>query len=200
VADEVPSSTRHHIALVGLSGTGKTSVAPLLALRRHLAVVDLDLEIGRRAGRTAAELLEEEGEDAFRDAESAELERALRGPAAVIATGGGVVLRPANRERLRRGAAVVWLSGDPDALAARVVHSHQRRPLLGDDPATALRRLAAERDPLYLEVADVVVPVDDLTPDGIADRLDLELSPSPHTSDADDGTRSGTTRMASGPT
>ncbi len=172
---DAPSGPRGHIVLVGLSGTGKTTVAPLLARRRDVAVVDLDTEVERRAGRTAAEVFAEDGEDAFRDLESDELDRALGGPAAVIATGGGVVVRAGNRDRLRGGAAVVWLHAAPDDLAARLVHARQRRPLLGDDPATALRRLAGERDPLYREVADLVVEVGGRPPEAIADQLDREL-------------------------
>ena len=166
---------RSHVALVGLSGTGKTTVAPMLARARGLRVVDLDRELEQRAGRDAATVFAEDGEEAFRDLESDELRRALDGPPAVIATGGGVVVRPANRQLLRERSRVVWLRADPEELVGRVAGSRQERPLLGGDAATALRRLARERDPLYREVADLVVEVGGRAPATVAEQLDREL-------------------------
>ena len=170
----VPSH-RPHIALVGLSGTGKTTLAPLLAGRRHLAVVDLDREIEQRAGATAAALFAERGEEEFRDLESEVLRAALDGPPAVIATGGGVVVRPGNRSLLALRSTVVWLRADVESLVARLRGSPQDRPLLAGDPATALRRLARERDPLYEEVADLVVDAASDPAAAIAELVDREL-------------------------
>src|SRR5262249_55941383 len=147
------------IALVGLSGTGKSSVAPVLARRLGLGFVDVDREVEASAGASAGEVFADRGEDAFRDLEAAALTDAGDAGPSVIATGGGAVLRPANRALLGR-CRVVWLTAAPDVLVERLARSPQARPLLADDPGSALRRLAGERDPLYREVADLVVDVE----------------------------------------
>ncbi len=146
-----------HIVLVGLPGTGKSTLAANLAERLGLPSVDTDRMVERRRGATVAEVFEREGEAAFREVESEMLAEVLAGPASVVATGGGAVLAAGNRRLLRERATVVWLRADPDELERRVVASPESRPLLRDDPAAALRRLAVERDPLYREVADLVV-------------------------------------------
>jgi shikimate kinase len=164
------------VALVGLSGTGKSTVAPLLARRFGLAAVDLDRAVEAATGRTVAEVFAERGEPAFRDLESAELRRALDGPPAVLATGGGVVVRDANRSLLRARCRVVWLRGDPAELAGRLAGTDEERPVLAVDPVATLHRLAAEREAAYREVADLVVDIDGLGPDEVADRIAGGLS------------------------
>jgi shikimate kinase len=169
------ATDRSHIALVGLSGTGKSTVGPLLARRRGLVAVDVDRSIAQAAGTTVAALFDELGEEGFRDLEARVLGDALDGAPAVIATGGGAVLRPENRTRLARQARTVWLRADLEVLVERLGRSRERRPLLADDAATALRRIAAEREPLYREVADLVVDVGTEGPAEIAERVDREL-------------------------
>ena len=169
------ATDRSHIALVGLSGTGKSTVAPLLARRRGLVVVDVDRSVEQAAGTTVSAVFGELGEDAFRDLEARVLADALDGAPAVIATGGGAVVRPENRARLARQATTVWLRADLDVLVERLRRSRERRPLLAGDAATALRRIAAEREPLYREVADLVIDVGAEGPAEIAERLDREL-------------------------
>jgi shikimate kinase len=149
------------IVLVGMMATGKTSVARQMARRLGRRVYDSDAMITARTGRTVAQLFEAGGEPAFRELETAVLDEALDAdPPGVVAAAGGVVLSPANRDRLRAlsrsGGVVVWLTADPAVLAARV-HPGDHRPLLADDPAGTLARLSAERGPLYAEVADRTV-------------------------------------------
>jgi shikimate kinase len=172
----VGTPVRNHIALVGLSGTGKTTIAPLLAERRGMAWVDLDAVIETERGMTAAELFASDGEDSFRDLEARLLAATLDGPPCVVATGGGAVVRPANRLLLEQRCRVVWLRADPGVLARRVGESDQDRPLLAGDAATALRALGREREPLYREVADLVVDVDAASPAELARAVDQELS------------------------
>ncbi|HNE37300.1 MAG TPA: shikimate kinase [Microthrixaceae bacterium] len=167
-----PTGPLTHLVLVGLSGTGKSTVAPLLAERRGVVAVDLDRLLEQRFGRPVAQVFLEDGEPEFRRAEAELLAEVLVGPPAVIATGGGAVLDPESRRRLADAAFVVWLSAPIDLLVRHLSDVAERRPLLADDPATALRAMAAERDPLYREVADLVVDVEGRSPEEIADVVD----------------------------
>ena len=150
-----------HLVLIGMMGSGKTTVGRRVAARLGRRLYDSDAEVEARTGRTVREIFENDGEAAFRVEEARALADALADPEpVVVAAAGGVVLDPRNRERLRQAGTVVWLDARPDALARRV-STGAHRPLLGDDPLTALRRLDSERRPLYGEVADHVVPVED---------------------------------------
>ncbi len=165
------SRADRHIALVGLSGSGKSTLAPLLASRLggHIAV-DLDKLVVERFGRPVDEIFAEEGEGAFREAETEALIEALDGPPAVIATGGGVVLDPGNRQMLR-GARVVWLDAHPDHLQQRLAGTTEARPLLEGDPGFALTRLHEERAALYAQVADLTIDVEGAASVDIADEI-----------------------------
>ncbi|HZB72502.1 MAG TPA: shikimate kinase [Acidimicrobiales bacterium] len=150
---------RSHLVLVGMMGSGKTTVGRRVAARLGRRLRDSDAEVEARTGRTVREIFETDGEPAFRAEEARALAEALDDPEpAVVAAAGGVVLDPANRDRLRARGTVVWLDASPEDLARRV-GSRNHRPLLGDDPLAALRRLDRERRALYEEVADHVVPV-----------------------------------------
>jgi shikimate kinase len=159
------------VVLIGMMGTGKTTVGRLVADRLGRAFVDTDREVEARTGRTVAAIFAEEGEAVFRRWESLVLREVLarRGPR-VVAVAGGAVGDAANRALLAGAGVTVWLRADPTVLVERV-RSGTHRPLLADDPAGALRRLADERAPWYAEVADVVVDVDALHPDAVADAV-----------------------------
>ena len=143
------------LVLVGLPGSGKSSVGRRLAARHGARFVDLDATIEATAGRTIPELFEAEGEAGFRARERAAvaaLGQPDRAPELrrVIATGGGTVVDPANRWALYRGRRAVWLSGPPEILAQRLRNSPHPRPLLhGRDPVGAIRELAADRERFY---------------------------------------------------
>ena len=151
---------RRHIVLVGLMGSGKTTVGKKLArlIGRHF--VDADVELEARSGRSVADWFTD-GEDGFRTAEADLLSALLAEPAPlVIGSGGGVVVLPEIRARLRgTGVAVVYLHGTPAFLASRA-QAKPHRPLLADaDPVEVFERLYRERDGWYREVADVVIEV-----------------------------------------
>jgi shikimate kinase len=154
----VPSRSAHSlISLVGLPGSGKSTVGRQLARRLNLPFQDSDHVIEQRAGCSIRDFFSREGEAAFRDVEEAVIRELTQGPAAVLATGGGTVLRPANRQRLREAGSVIYLRSTPEEVFRRVRHD-ARRPLLQvEDPMQRLRDLYDERDPLYRETAHFVV-------------------------------------------
>jgi shikimate kinase len=144
------------IALVGLPGSGKSTVGRHLARRLGLDFFDSDHVIEQRIGCSIRSFFEREGEAAFRDVEQ-EVIRELCGKDGVIATGGGAVLRAANREQLRASGHVVYLRSTPEDVFRRVKHDKGRPLLQVADPMQRLRELYAERDPLYRETAHFVI-------------------------------------------
>ncbi len=141
-----------------MPGCGKSTIGRQLARTRQLPFLDADHEVERFLGCSIREFFEREGEAAFRDVEQRVLGEllAVQQPR-VIATGGGVVLRPANRELLKQSATVVYLRTPADDLARRLSRDTQRPLLQVADPRQRLRELYAVRDPLYREVAHIVV-------------------------------------------
>ncbi len=161
-----------HLVLVGLMGSGKTTVARIAAERLGRQVIDSDAVIENATGRTVREIFADDGEDAFRSLETAALLDALANPVpAVIAAAGGVVLREQNREALKQSnARVVWLCATPEVLVARAT-SGCHRPLLDDDPEGTLQRMHAQREELYREVADAIVLVDQRSPNEVVEAV-----------------------------
>jgi len=150
------------IALVGLSGVGKSSVGRQLAARLGWPLLDTDALIVETAERTIAQIFADSGEPRFRDLESAALQRAFAITPCIVSTGGGVVLRAENRALLRAHAFVVWLDAPTETLVARLLAHDEARPLIGgDDPAARLDALRAARAGLYGEVAHARVAAGD---------------------------------------
>lgn len=145
-----------NISLVGLPGSGKSTVGRQLARRLELSFIDSDHVIEQRLGCSIREYFEREGEERFRDIEEAVLDELSQQPG-VLATGGGAVLRPANREHLRTRGKVVYLKSSPEELLRRLRHDTQRPLLQVADPLKRLRELYAVRDPLYRETAHFVI-------------------------------------------
>ena len=166
-----------HVVLIGMMGSGKSTVGEVVASRLGAAFIDSDDQVERATGRTVREIFESDGEAAFRRLETEALAAALATPErAVIAAAGGVVLDRANRELLRSADTVVWLRARPDELVGRVGAS-DHRPLLGDDALGVLRQLDTDRAPLYGEVADAVVDVDGLDLLDVVERVLAAVSP-----------------------
>jgi shikimate kinase len=159
--------------LIGMMGSGKTTVGRQVAARLGWSYLDSDEQVCARTGRTVREIFETDGEAAFRAEESAVLAAAAADPdtPTVVAVAGGAVLDPANRALLRGTGAVVWLDASPEVLVGRVNAGGDHRPLLGDDAPAALARLDHQRRPLYEQLADLVVDVSRREPAAIVDQV-----------------------------
>jgi shikimate kinase len=167
-----------NIVLIGLMGSGKSAVGRLLAERLGRPFIDTDAAVEAEAGRTIPEIFADEGEQGFREREAAVIARIAGQDGLVVATGGGAVLRPANRQALRQGGWVVWLDAPPEALYERArAQGIAGRPLLaGPDPLAKLRSLAAERAAIYSEAAHLRIETGGRTPAEVADAILAALS------------------------
>jgi shikimate kinase len=177
---DLPAKT---LILIGYRGSGKTTVARELARRLGWDAIDLDDEIERAAGKSIADVFAQDGEAAFRDLEAAALDRCLTHERMILATGGGIVLREANRLKLhdvrRRGARVVWLRASPETTQRRMAADSgtaSRRPNL--TPLGGLREiveLLAQRTPLYQDCARLTVDTEGKTAEQVAEEIILTL-------------------------
>lgn len=140
-----------------MPGAGKTTVGRQLARRTQRLFVDADQEIEARTGVRIPLIFDIEGEQGFRDRESKVIADLSNESDLIVATGGGAVLRPENRVALRQGGTVVYLHAVPRLLYERTRLDPNRPLLQVSDPLRKLEELFAERDPLYREVADIVV-------------------------------------------
>ena len=145
------------IALIGMPGGGKSTVGRQLAKCLDLKFTDTDALIEQRIRQSIRSFFEREGEERFRDLEQDIIDELTAASDGVLATGGGVVLREANRRHLRDRSTVVYLRSTPEELARRLRHDTQRPLLQVADPLARLRQLYEERDPLYRETAHFVI-------------------------------------------
>jgi shikimate kinase len=171
------------IALIGYRGTGKSTVARELAQRLDWQWVDADEQLEARAGCSIAEIFAKEGEGAFRELESLLLVELLGRPDAVLATGGGVVLREENRQALERADLVVWLKATVETICRRMAEdttTAARRPnLTTQGGAAEVARLLAEREPFYRQCAQFEVDTEGHSAAEIATLILLNLPRAP---------------------
>ncbi len=163
-----------HLVLVGMMGSGKTTVGTELARRIGCPFVDVDEQIELRQGRSIPQIFDEDGEGAFRLIERSVLAQVLAcQEPSVVAVGGGAVLDSANRELMRDRGTVIWLRATPEVLCHRVGDG-VGRPLLecaGGEVGSRIEELAAAREAAYHQAAHDVVNVDHLTVDEVSDLL-----------------------------
>ncbi|RPH70902.1 MAG: chorismate synthase [Myxococcaceae bacterium] len=159
-----------HVWLVGPMGSGKTEAGRRLAVLLGLPFVDLDAIVEERAGRSVAELFRAEGEPRFRALEAEAVGSAAKGPAAVVGTGGGVVLGDGAWRAMRSSGVVLGLTARKETLLARLAAQTGHRPLLAGEACAALGRLLGERRHLYRR-ADLTLDTEGLSPDGVAGAL-----------------------------
>ena len=145
------------ISLVGLPGSGKSTVGRYLARRLDVPFFDCDFEVERQIGCSIRDYFERSGEESFRDVEGSVVRALTLLPAGVISTGGGVVGRAVNREFLSASSHVIYLHSTPDEVFRRLRHDLSRPLLQVADPMGRLRDMYAVRDPLYRQVAHLVI-------------------------------------------
>ncbi|KMM79637.1 shikimate kinase AroK [Pseudomonas deceptionensis] len=153
-----------NLILVGPMGAGKSTIGRLLAKELHLPFKDSDKEIEVRTGANIPWIFDKEGEPGFRDRETAMIVELCHENGIVLATGGGAVMRPENRLALRNGGRVVYLHASIEQQVARTSRDRNRPLLRNANPEKILRDLLAIRDPLYREIADLVVETDERPP------------------------------------
>jgi shikimate kinase len=169
----MPSLRR--VFLVGPMGAGKTTIGKFLAEHLKLNFADTDSEIELRTGADIPWIFDVEGEEGFRDREEQVIEEMTLWDDVVLATGGGVVLRPENRRALAGRGFVIYLYATVDEQVRRTRRDRKRPLLQKGDPEEVLRSLMAERDPLYREIADHIIDTDACSPRNVAQRLVREL-------------------------
>jgi len=176
-----------NLFLIGLMGAGKTTIGRLLARHRGQEFIDTDHAIEACCGVSIATIFEIEGEAGFRKREVAKIDELSQRHGVVLATGGGAVLDPVNRDHLRTRGTVVYLSCAPEELYLRTRHDRNRPLLQTEDPLARLVALHQQRHPLYLETADLVLESGRQSAHCLVRKLEAALAesgghPSPSTS------------------
>ncbi|MGB9692528.1 MAG: shikimate kinase, partial [Candidatus Sumerlaeaceae bacterium] len=164
-----------NVVLIGMMGSGKTSIGRDLAKKTGMEFIDLDELIERRANMTIPAIFQTRGEAYFRQLESEVLEEIMSARHSVIATGGGVILSAENRQRLRELGLVVWLDAPAEVLLERIGDDPNRPLLSRSQPLKKLTQLLHERRDLYAETSDIHLDTTDHTTDEIVERIIEEL-------------------------
>lgn len=177
-ADRLSTTTRmlQNIFLVGLMGAGKTSVGKMLSKRLNKTFYDSDQEIERVTGVKIPVIFEIEGEQGFRARESKMLSELVCGDNIVLATGGGAVISEQNRRLLAAHGTVIYLRATANDLWRRTRHDKSRPLLQTGDPLERLQELLAQRDPLYREVADIIIDTGSQSLGNLASRIEQQLA------------------------
>lgn len=167
------------IALIGYRGTGKTTVAQLLAKHLQQDWIDADVELEERAGKTIAEIFQESGEAGFREIESEVVADLCQREKLVIALGGGAILRESNRSCMAKCRAVVWLKASVETISERILGdptTAERRPnLTNHGGRTEIEEMLVQREPIYRACATLEVDTDNKAPAEIAEEIAAAL-------------------------
>ena len=163
------------ISLIGLPGSGKTTVGRQLSRRLRVPFLDSDAVVEQQLGCSIREFFEREGEARFRDIEAGVINELTQKEAGVLSTGGGAVLRPQNREHLRARTQVIYLNSSPDELFRRLRHDKNRPLLQVADPLGRLRELHTQRHPLYRETAHFHVDTGRPSVAGLVNMIMMQL-------------------------
>ena len=168
---------KENIVLIGFMGCGKTTVGIRLSYRLKRPVEDTDKRIEREQGMTVSEIFASRGEETFRKLETQLLECMCREETfRIVATGGGLPMRPENRSLLKKLGPVVYLRVQPETVYERLKEDTTRPLLRGEDPMGRIRSMLEQRHPVYQQTADLVVDVDGLTVDEIVEKIECWLA------------------------
>ncbi len=165
-----------NLFLIGLMGAGKTTVGKLLARHLNKQFIDSDHEIEKKTGVKINVIFELEGEDGFRTREEAIVDELTHQQGIVLATGGGVVLREANRLTLRSRGTVVYLRANAEDLWRRTRHDRNRPLLQTENPRARLQELLLQRDPLYRETAHLIMDTGEQNVQKLVRQLEQQLA------------------------
>ena len=166
--NDASSQPRQNLILIGFMGTGKSSVGKRIAASLGFRFVDTDAMVVEAAGKVISDIFADEGEEHFRDLETAALREAAQSGNQVIATGGGIILREENRDVLARAGHVVWLKCDPETILARVSRNTARPLVQTENPLETIRNLLGQREAFYRAAASEEVNTSELTLDETA--------------------------------
>lgn len=164
-----------NIALIGFMGSGKSTVARMIAGLAGMAVIDIDKTVEEKAGLSIAELFDRDGEEAFRMMERAEVQKLWKVSRAVVSAGGGTLLNKRNRRTIRSTSVPVWLWADAKTLLARIGDTGTRPLLHGQDPGDRVKSLLDERRFFYASTADFLINTEGKRPEEIAERIWNEI-------------------------
>ncbi|MCM2129712.1 shikimate kinase AroK [Larsenimonas rhizosphaerae] len=164
-----------NIFLIGPMGTGKSTIGRLLAAELRRVFYDSDHEIERRCGCNIPWIFDVEGESGFRDRETRTIDRLTRHRGVVMATGGGAIIREANRRMLQERGTVIYLHASLEQLVKRTSRDRNRPLLQCEDPAARLRELMAQRESLYLETADLIVSTERRSPRSVINTIKRDV-------------------------
>jgi len=165
-----------NIFLIGMMGAGKTTVGKFLAQYMLKTFVDSDDEIQRRTGVTIPHIFDIEGESGFRRREASVIQDLVKRDNMVLATGGGVILSEQNRNELLGNGIVVYLKSSLSDLWRRTRHDRNRPLLQTADPKAMLKSLYEQRDPLYTQTADLIIPTGKQSVHSLVLKLQQELN------------------------
>lgn len=163
-----------NVSLIGYRGTGKSTIAAIMAERSGMPVVSLDQAIVAKAGMPIPEIVEKNGWEHFRDLESEVLAEAAARDGLILDCGGGIILREKNRETLKKAGPVVWLTASIEAIVERIKEDTNRPSLTGKSFIEEISEVLEERTPLYRDASTHVVPTGDSSPEKTAETI-LEL-------------------------
>lgn len=164
-----------NVFLIGPMGAGKSTIGRLLAKELRYTFKDSDREIEARTGADIPWIFDVEGEEGFRLREEAMIAELAKEDGIVLATGGGVVMRESNRKALSQGGLVVYLRTSVEQQLQRTAKDRQRPLLQTSDPEQVLRDLIAKRDPLYREIADLIIDTDQRGPKVVVNAIVARL-------------------------